>query len=63
MKITDFFHGEYEKYMGISYNHGNCLNRSSLTKKILFRQFYLGIVPSYNVFKYSVKGGLYVEID
>ena len=49
--------------MEMSYNNGNCFNRSSLTKKILLRRFYLGIVPSYNVFKYLVKGGLYVEID
>ena len=58
-----FLYGEYEKYMGTSNNNGNCLNRSSLTKKILLKRFYLGIVPSYNVFKYLVKRGLYVEID
>ena len=49
--------------MGMSYNNDNCLNRSSLTKIILLRRFYLGIVPSYKVFKYFVKRGLYVEID
>ena len=59
-----FLYGEYEKYMGTSNNNGNCLNRSSLTKIILLRRFYLGVVPSYNkVFKYLVKRGLYVEID
>ena len=58
-----FLYGEYDKHIGMSYNNGNCLNRPSLTKKILSRPFYLGIVPADNIFKYLVKRGLYVEID
>ena len=55
-------YGEDEKYMGMSYNNGKCLNRSSLTKNII-KTVLFGVFPSYNVFKYMAQLGLYVEID